>query len=138
MKPFTNTIAGRKRHARVCNVIRDGLGLSSLPTSYNYPKDKGYAGTLIKRRGWGCWLSFFPAYFVGHDFHEQVETIIHEMLHVSMHPVCQAVLHHVDGMPKKAGREFELAFDRANEIVADHMTGAVLKLLWPQIVKAAR
>lgn len=135
-KPFTNTVAGRKRVIRVCDVVRTRMGLGSLPHEYDFdPKKDGalIAGAWINSYGWEVRVVFHPPFF-DLSFERQVHTIIHEHVHSSLVPLLQVVQ---GSTYYKKNHQFRLDVYRADEIATDHLVVPWLHYMRPEIMKAA-
>ena len=134
-KPFT--ASSRAALLKVCDVVRDRLGLGMLCTVYEFPrKDDGcetLASSFIFRAGWRSHVRFYPLFFKKQLRH-QLEIVVHEHLHVMMQPLDQAILDaEYDLVRPKAREEFINATVTAREITVDHATGPIYLLLEPYI-----
>ncbi len=134
MKPFNKTAASKKRLFRVCDVVRNGMGLGSLPYVYQFPgriKDT-MANASVYRTGWKCHIRFADLFF-GEPLERQLQIITHEHVHVSLMPIYQC---HNLYFPQN--KKADDALTTADEIVCDHLVMPWLNMLRPQIMKALR
>lgn len=137
MKPFTNTAAGRKRLLKVCNVVREGLGLGDLHCEYTFEKgdDKHLANSFTANRGWRIHITFFDCFFKC-SAESQLVTVVHEHIHSMLVPLYQHSyeLHDIY-VPEDHQEHVWRAFSVVNEITVEHVAAPLLKLLRPQIEK---
>jgi hypothetical protein len=139
MAGLTKTQVGR-----VCNVVRERLGLGALCVEIDFPAcaceedaDR-FAATFIYYSGWRCRMEYLPHFFA-QTRQRQLEIIVHEHLHLLMHPIEQVLLRCRDEWCKPSKlSELETSAHLASETAVDHATGPVYRLLEPHIQKALR
>lgn len=136
MNSFTNTKAGRLRLEAVCKVVREGLGLGSIPYVYDYPKEANtsLAVAFIPEAGWSLWIKFYPKFW-RLSLNDQLHTIVHEHIHVTMIPLMQTILISPD---YKKDKVYKDRVYRADEIVTDHLVIPLFTYLQPQINRALK
>ena len=128
---------------RVCDVVRERLGLGALCVEIDFPpqdEDDEYrfASTFIYYSGWRCRMEYLPHFFK-QTGRRQLEIIVHEHLHLLMHPIEQVLLRCRDEWCKPSKlSELETSAHLASETAVDHATGPVYRLLEPHIQKALR
>lgn len=133
MKPFTKSAAGKKRLLRVCDVLRNGMGMSSIPYLYQFPgniKDT-FAHAIVYRTGWKCHIRFGDKFFQERDLERQLQIATHEHVHATMMPLYQC---HNLYFPRN--KKADDAMTTADEIICDHLVMPWLNALRPQINRA--
>lgn len=137
LKPFTPRSTARL--LRVCDVVRDALGLGMFNLWTEFPKKDGPEGDLACATtfysGWKCRLRFYPHFF-RRPLDVQLYAIVHEHIHLLMHPYDQAIARHQLTLKSEVNETFEEAITVAREITVDHATGPIYKLLEQRILAA--
>lgn len=121
---------------RVCEVVRAKLGLGDL--CYNYCLDAGdesfYADARTYYSGWEITIRFYDAFYKAPLF-KQIEIIVHEHLHVLLHPLDQAIMRIEKYLVSNRKKHSHELLEVARELTVEHATASLVKLLEPHIVK---
>lgn len=133
-KPFSKKET--KRLFRVCDVIKHSL-LGDISCSYELlpTDDTALASSFIFNSGWRGKIAFYNSFF-DLDLQTQIETIVHEFVHLMMQPVDQQILRLRRLIQKKDQPFYEETLHVAREIAVDRAAGNLTKLLMPAISKA--
>jgi hypothetical protein len=121
---------------KICKVVADKLGVGSLTLQYCYDdKNDNYAYCWTLKRGWRG-IIYFCKEFFELPLHRQLTVIVHEHVHVLMHPMDQVIHEMLHKNCDCATRNrIEDAIDNAREIVVSHCESALLELIMPHIKK---
>lgn len=130
-KPFTKK--DTKRLFKVCEVIKQKL-LGDICCDYELGgrNKESQAASFIFRAGWRGRILFYDGFFEK-SLQHQLDTIIHEHVHLMMQPVDQ-VVNRMEGLIVKKDRSlFDENLHVAREIAVDRASGQLAKLLQPHI-----
>lgn len=134
-KPFTKKQS--KRLFRVCDVVKEAL-LGIICCSYEFQKEDGnsLAASYIIYGGWRGRIVFYDSFFKL-TLQTQIETIVHEFIHLAMQPLDQCLLRICNEIvPPKDESRFDRETYIAREIIVDRLAGSLTPMLMPQINKA--
>jgi hypothetical protein len=137
-KPLTKK--DKKLVLQVCDIVREHLGIGAIGCEYEfYPKHEKLetmtlAASFVFRSGWYLLIEFYDAFFKG-SLERQINTIVHEHLHVAMQPFDQILIRMEDMLLKKHRPLFEENIHVAREIVVDRLAAPIAKLLEPHLRK---
>lgn len=121
---------------RVCEVVREKLGLSDL--CYTYCCDGGpskcYADLRTYYSGWEVTIRFYDSFYQIPLF-RQIEVIVHEHLHAVIHPLDQATMRVEKYLPANRKKHCHELLEVARELTVEHFTAPLYELLEPHILK---
>lgn len=122
---------------QVCDVVREALGLGSLPTEYLFEdglewEETAFASCEVFYTGWRVYITFYGRFF-DCDLQKQLRIVVHEHLHAAMHPTSQAHHRTIDKLARKDRRAARTARITADEITVQHLEVPILNLLMPRI-----
>lgn len=96
--------------------------------------DNAFACCSIFYTGWKCAMEFYPMFFQ-RPLELQLHTVVHEHVHLLTHPLEQAVLRYQRQMSEASANQLGEAVVVGREIMADHATVPLYRLLHPHILK---
>jgi hypothetical protein len=137
-KPFTKK--DKKLIRQVCDIVRHHLGIGEIGCEYDFhPKHRKsdnttLAAAFVFNSGWYLLIEFYDAFFQG-SLERQINTIVHEHLHVAMQPFDQILIRMEDMLLKRHRPLFEENVHVAREIVVDRLAAPIAKLLEPHLRK---
>lgn len=128
MKPLKKS--ERQRFESVCCAIRKALNLEHLERQYEFSNEgTTIASTTVFNEGWRLFMRIRPQFWE-HEYEQQCRFLIHEHIHVALHPLHQAqdtiarewVAAHNSSQVEEIGH-------KGSEIAVDHLTEAIYRLI---------
>lgn len=133
MKPLKKSERGR--FDALCKTIRDALLIDHLQQEYIFSdKDDGnIATTHVLSQGWRLKVSIKPEFWTL-PYKDQVLSLIHEHIHVVLHPYHQAFdTVQTDWVSPHCRTQVQDINHQSAEIVVDHLTEVVFRLIRDRI-----
>ena len=120
----------------VCSVIRKALHLDHLEQRYTIiDEDTSHASSWIYNDGWRLNIKMYNSFWE-QEGEQQARDLIHEHIHVALHPYHQAFTTIRDGwVAPHNSKQVEEIDTKAGEMAVDHLTSALFDLLEPQLKK---
>lgn len=129
MKPLRKS--DRRRFEEVCSIIRKALHLDHLDRDYRFEgKDDGnIATTHVFSQGWRLLIYIRPDFWE-HSYEKQLKFLIHEHVHVCLHPYHQAFDSvQDDWVPSHCRSQVQEKNHTSAEISVDHLESVFFELL---------